>query len=150
MIYLFDTNIVLAYTRQAKVADKVTEILSLTDYIQIQLSVVTARELWSLAQQNNWGLARKAVLHDLLKNYVRINIADDELIQRYADIDAFSQNKLVGRPLTGSARNIGKNDLWIAASASLAGASLITTDKDFDHLHGEFVDVIWIKPVSDS
>jgi predicted nucleic acid-binding protein len=41
---------------------------------------------------------------------------------------------------------MGKNDLWIAASASLAGATLITTDKDFDHLHGKFVEVVWLDP----
>ena len=41
---------------------------------------------------------------------------------------------------------MGKNDLWIAATAHASGAVLVTTDKDFDHLHGiwlnrEFVDV---------
>nr|WP_157618605.1 hypothetical protein [Spirosoma spitsbergense] len=39
-----------------------------------------------------------------------------------------------------------KNDLWIAATASLLEAILITTDKDFDHLHGRFIEVIWIDP----
>lgn len=42
MIYLFDTNIVLAYRRQAKIADAVTAILSSTDNNQILISVVTA------------------------------------------------------------------------------------------------------------
>ncbi len=44
------------------------------------------------------------------------------------------------------ARSMGKNDLWIAATAHASGAVLVTTDRDFDHLHGiwlnrEFVDV---------
>jgi tRNA(fMet)-specific endonuclease VapC len=30
---------------------------------------------------------------------------------------------------------MGKNDLWIAATARAASATLITTDTDFDHLH---------------
>ncbi|MVM30565.1 PIN domain-containing protein [Spirosoma sp. HMF4905] len=146
MIYLFDTNIVLAYIRQNNIADSVTAILSLTENNQVQISVVTAGELWSIARQNNWSTARQAKLQDLLNCYIRVTIADDELVQRYADIDAFSQNKLAGRSLGISARNMGKNDLWIAASASLTGATLITTDKDFDHLHGQYVEVVWLDP----
>ena len=36
---------------------------------------------------------------------------------------------------------MGKNDLWIAATASILGAQLITTDADFDHLGGTFLKV---------
>ncbi|QDK80426.1 type II toxin-antitoxin system VapC family toxin [Spirosoma sp. KCTC 42546] len=146
MIYFFDTNIVLAYVRQTKIVDAIADILNLTDNNHVQISVVTAGELWSIAQQNNWDRSKRAILQDLLNSYIRINIADNELIQRYADIDAFSQNKLADRSLGTSARNMGKNDLWIAASASLAGATLITTDKDFDHLHGQYLEVVWLDP----
>jgi len=51
------------------------------------------------------------------------------IIERYAEIDAFSQNKLPKIPLGLSARNMGKNDLWIAATASILEAKLLTTDK---------------------
>lgn len=37
-----------------------------------------------------------------------------------------------------SARNMGKNDAWIAATAYAAQATLVTTDKDFDHLADTF------------
>ena len=40
-----------------------------------------------------------------------------------------------------SARNMGKNDLWIAASAMELKATLLTTDKDFDHLHTQLINV---------
>lgn len=43
-----------------------------------------------------------------------------------------------------SSRNMGKNDLWIAAAASVLNAKLLTTDKDFDHLNEEFLEVIYI------
>jgi predicted nucleic acid-binding protein len=45
-----------------------------------------------------------------------------------------------------TARNMGKNDLWIAATASVQSATLITTDKDFDHLNGVFLPVIYVDP----
>ncbi len=40
-----------------------------------------------------------------------------------------------------SARNMGKNDLWIAATAHILGAKLLTTDGDFNHLDGVFLDL---------
>lgn len=146
MRFFLDTNIVLGFVRRNVVAQTVSEILRLTDDNEIFVSVVSEGELWSIAHQSNWGASRRNDLKNLLTLYQRADINDDDLIQRYADIDAFSQNKLAGRSSGTSARNMGKNDLWIAASASLAGASLITTDKDFDHLHGQFVEVIWINP----
>lgn len=149
MKYLFDTNIVLAFVRQSKITKAVSDILNLTDDNQVFISVVTVGELWSIANQSQWSDLKHRQLQRILDDYIRVSISDDELIRRYADIDVFSQNKLLGRPLGTSARNMGKNDLWIAASASLAGASLITTDKDFGHLNQQFVEVIWINPDHD-
>jgi predicted nucleic acid-binding protein len=36
---------------------------------------------------------------------------------------------------------MGKNDLWIAATAYILDATLLTADGDFDHLNGSFLDV---------
>lgn len=36
---------------------------------------------------------------------------------------------------------MGKNDIWIAAAASVLNAALLTTDNDFDHLGDEFLTV---------
>ncbi|WP_338876888.1 type II toxin-antitoxin system VapC family toxin [Spirosoma sp. SC4-14] len=125
MRYFLDTNIILGFIRRNVVAQAVAKILRLTDDNEIYVSVVSEGEIWSIARQSNWGVSRRNNLLNLLAEYQRADINDDELIQRYADIDAFSQNKLTDRPLGVSARNMGKNDLWIAASTSLAGASLI-------------------------
>lgn len=43
---------------------------------------------------------------------------------------------------------MGKNDLWIAASAKAAGAFLLTTDNDFDHLFDDVLDGASIDPTS--
>ena len=53
----------------------------------------------------------------------------------YARLDAYSQGKLHTLPLPPglSARNMGKNDLWIAATA-LFQCGMHTSDNDFDHL----------------
>lgn len=39
---------------------------------------------------------------------------------------------------------MGKNDLWIASTASILNAKLITTDKDFRHLDQEYIDLLEI------
>ncbi len=146
MTYLFDTNIVLGYIRQNNVAASTASILDLTDDNDILISVVTVGELWSIARQSGWGELRRKELQQLLDTYSWVKVDNDDLLYRYADIDAFSQNKLPGRPLNTTARNMGKNDLWIVATASLLGATLLTTDKDFDHLHNQFVDVVRLDP----
>ena len=42
--------------------------------------------------------------------------------------------------------NMGKNDLWIAATAYITNSRLVTADGDFDHLNNVFIDLIKIKP----
>ena len=66
----------------------------------------------------------------------------NNIIKRYAEIDAFSQDKLKNQPLNYSARNMGKNDLWIAATASVLNIPLMTTDNDFNHLDKLFLKLI--------
>ncbi|NID13499.1 type II toxin-antitoxin system VapC family toxin [Fibrivirga algicola] len=59
-----------------------------------------------------------------------------EVTRFYAEIDVFSQgrSKQTPLPLGISARNMGKNDLWIAAIALYLNMELHTADHDFDHL----------------
>jgi tRNA(fMet)-specific endonuclease VapC len=40
---------------------------------------------------------------------------------------------------------MGKNDLWIAATASVTNSRLISSDKDFNHLNGEYLDLLLIE-----
>ncbi|MCB0855324.1 MAG: PIN domain-containing protein, partial [Bacteroidetes bacterium] len=37
---------------------------------------------------------------------------------------------------------MGKNDLWIAASAHALKLRLVTTDKDFSHLKEDFIELL--------
>lgn len=43
---------------------------------------------------------------------------------------------------------MGKNDIWIAATASVFNLTLVTTDKDFEHLDGVYLKVKYI-PLKD-
>lgn len=107
--------------------------------------MVSKGELRSIAIQNQWGKARRHRLEELIGDFYPADIFSEETIDCYAEIDAFSQNKLPGKPLSMSSRNMGKNDLWIAAVAHILGAKLLTSDADFDHLEGVYLDLLKIK-----
>jgi predicted nucleic acid-binding protein len=80
-------------------------------------------------------------METFLGQFVVADINSKDVIERYAEIAIFSQGKLSTRPLGKSARNMGKNDLWIAATASVTNAKLLTMDKDFNHLDGVYLDL---------
>ena len=142
--FVLDTNICLAHIRDNSIYQRIERDLDLQNSNTITLiSVVTKAELLSLGVKLGWGKPKISKLSRLLNQLIIIDInhSDNELIEAYYTIDAFSQGKLPDKPLNQSARNLGKNDLWIAATAYAANAELITTDKDFEHLNDSFLKV---------
>jgi tRNA(fMet)-specific endonuclease VapC len=139
--YLIDTNHLFIGLRAGDDWNARQKEIGLDDS-QNFISVVTVGELWSLSLQNNWGTKRIEGLEKLLLQFTVIDINIKSIIRKYAEIDAYSQGTLTGKPLGISARNMGKNDLWIAATASALDLTLLTTDKDFEHLNGVFLDLV--------
>jgi len=145
MNLLLDTNILLYLSKNPK---RVLGNIPVDfDNDRVYLSIVSIGELKSLAFQNNWSIER----WDVVKNfYDSCNVLEvnESLINAYSQIDAYSQRRNPGYDEYGFAtpRNMGKNDLWIAATAALLGLTLVTTDKDFDHLHQVFMEVKRITP----
>lgn len=147
--YVLDTGVILGYakgTGYAKYVDQ-TYSISIPPNIGV-ISVVTEGEILSIAKQRDWGQAKTLALHEILKAIPIIDINNQRILDTYAEIDAYSQGKYTPShlPAVSSARNMGKNDIWIAATAALLKAFLVTTDRDFDHLHGKYVDVIYVDP----
>lgn len=141
---MLDTNMVIAALKDQPHWKRAQIEHSLgTDDALVMISVVTEAELRSLAEQNGWGAAKKEKLEKLLRRYVIIDINhnDSALVEAYSRIDAFSQGRLIGHTLGLTSRNMGKNDLWIAATAGVSKATLLTTDADFDHLNSVFLTV---------
>lgn len=150
MLYLLDTNILLAYLRKNSVWEYVEEHYQpFTTPHQALIAVVTAGEILSLALQNQWGVAKRNSIREALAELTIIGIHTLDIQERYAEIDAYSQNKILSKPLPKglTARNMGKTcpvGNWIAACASILEAKLITTDQDFNHLHQVYLDVIQV------
>lgn len=142
MIYLYDSNILLHYIRQTPVMQYVeNNFQPFSDENEPWICVVSHGELRSIAIQNRWGSRKIQTMFEMLDNFLTIDIESKDIFDRYAEVDAFSQGKLSGQPSPFSSRNMGKNDLWIAATASILGATLLTTDADFEHLDGVFLKV---------
>jgi len=66
---------------------------------------------------------------------IDINLNDVTLLENYVDLDTHSRNH---------GRTMGKNDLWIAATAVATKATLLTSDNDFDHLAPSHLAVVKI------
>jgi len=147
MDYLWDTSILIHYIRRSDLFTKANDRYEFFDPSnRTFLSIVSVGEIYSIAIQRNWRRAKMESLTDAVQQIRPLTIAKRSVIQAYAEIDAFSQGRHPDRLLPSSltSRNMGKNDLWIAATASVIGAKLVTTDQDFQHLDGNFLDVIWI------
>lgn len=147
MRYLLDTNIILAYFKENGVSEEVERLYSPFNTPNIGLiSAISAGEIKALAYKNRWGKIKLDRLEFLLNEFTSVGINAKTVVNRYAEIDAYSQGKWSQTlPVGMSARNMGKNDLWIAATASVIQAKLVTTDHDFNHLHEIFLDVAVIK-----
>jgi tRNA(fMet)-specific endonuclease VapC len=140
-LYLLDTNVLVHLIRGDAVWARIRATYQplLTDPRPL-ISVVTAGELRSLALQFNWRAEKIDQVEFYLGYFQRLSIDDPEIIRAYAVIDAHGQR--IGQPL-------GKNDVWIAATAAVTGARLLTTDKDFARLDPLFLSHDWIDPAAD-
>ena len=92
------------------------------------------------------GKRRQQIIQSTINLAYIIDINYQEIIDQYGDIDAFSQAKFNISGHNFTARNMGKNDLWIAATASHFNLTLLTTDQDFNHLNQAFLSVEYIQP----
>lgn len=140
MNYILDTNIVLIYVRDTEFTRKLeSKINLLKPTNNLVLSVVSIGEIRSIGKQNKWGKKRMKRLSEILDRFLIADINVEEIVEMYAEIDTYSQGKLEEKTTKLSSRNMGKNDIWIAATASVLNLELITTDGDFNHLDGEYL-----------
>ena len=143
--YLLDTNILLGLARKAPWARRAydkydlgaPEVISFT-------SVVCVGEILAIAERNGWGAKKRTTLNRALAELPDLPIKDPDILNAYALIDAWTHGNPVitpgDAPPPKPAVPMSKNDLWIAATAHVSGAILLSTDNDFGHLDG-----VWLK-----
>jgi tRNA(fMet)-specific endonuclease VapC len=140
-LYLLDTNVLLLLVRGGGCARSIEARYGLRSMkLRGLISIVSHGEIKVLARRNGWGEIKLQALQEALNGLVTIDI------NRPAVIDAYVELELVSQGQRGGARNMGKNDLWIAACARAANATLLTTDTDFAHLHPSHLEVEVVDP----
>jgi tRNA(fMet)-specific endonuclease VapC len=144
--YLLDTNILVHLVRHNDLGRYVDATYGLSAGTNsFILSVVTVGELYALAIKFGWGDAKRVALNALLDNFTWVDINDRQILAAYGEVDAWS---------LAHGHKMGKNDVWIAATARLTNTTVLTTDTDFDHLHPVHasrtwrVDREWVDPKS--
>jgi tRNA(fMet)-specific endonuclease VapC len=143
---LLDTNILIHLVRGNAIAQQVKNYVGSITEPQLFISVVNIAEAESLVVQWKWPSDKIERLKKVITSFIAIDIEQNnsELLDAYVNIDAYSQGQRPapnGQPLNNSSRNMGKNDLWIAATAYAMNAELLTTDGDFDHLNTSYFSV---------
>jgi predicted nucleic acid-binding protein len=142
-LYLLDTNVLLALIRGNELGRYIRQTYTIDDPTNRSvISVVSHGEVWAIAQRNGWGEKKKEALRKMLENVVTIDLNSELIIAAYVEVDA------ANHAVPGGARQLANNDMWIAASAKAAGAILLTTDQDFQHLHPTVITIQYIDPGS--
>jgi predicted nucleic acid-binding protein len=142
VLCLLDTSVVLHLVRGGDLGRRIDATYGLsTASARPLVCIVTHGEAQVIARRTGWGEQKMKALQRAIDSLVTVDISAPAIIDAYVELDLISQASSAG------ARNMGKNDLWIAAAAHAAGARLLTTDRDFDHLIPDHLDGDVIAPL---
>ena len=139
--YLLDTSVMMLLVRGEEPGRAVDQRFGLSSAAEPPLvSIVTHAELHLLALSNGWGVKKMSALAATLANVVTVEILSGPIPEAYVEMALASRRH---RP---SARTMTDNDLWIAATAKVARATLLTAGKDFPHLSPKHCSIVFIDP----
>ena len=94
MDIILDTNLLLIYSRGTEVSEQIEKEYEIfKNQNRLMISVVTLGELNALTKKLGIGDSRKKRLEKTLERIAKINVNIKEVIDRYGDIDAYSQGK---------------------------------------------------------
>jgi len=144
MDFVLDTNILVHFVRSDEHIRQIDRQFSLfSGDNSAFISIVSVGEIRSLSFQFGWGENKLNRMNQFLHALRPFPVESEEIAAAYAELDAFSQccHPRFPAPTGMTARNMGKNDLWIAATTMLFNATLLTTDTDFSHLALQFFQV---------
>lgn len=130
--YVLDTNVVLFATRAGS-----PQALAIEQQFQLRsspfrpaLCEVSVAELLAFSRSNSWGDKRRQLLEEVIDQHVVLPIGRREIFAEWARLKSHARSK--GWPIQNE-----DNDLWIAATASVAGLTVMSTDlKAFEPLRG--------------
>lgn len=133
-LVVLDTSVVIHLARNDATGQDIERRYALTSRRDRPvISSVTEGEVLGLAYYWNWGQKKVQNMQDILANLVRLDAGHPAVVDSYARLYAHARRM---------GHSCGENDLWIAATAQVAGAALLTCDADFDWLHPDYLTVL--------
>ena len=137
--YLLDTNILVALIRGNRLAQYLDQQYALRASLrECPISAVTVGEILALTRIFGWGTAKVDALYAFFEELVVIDINHPDIYAAYADIE---------HATVSVSQQMGKNDVWIAATSRATQMPLLTTDKDFDRLVPNWISREWVDEV---
>ena len=139
-ILVLDTSVVVDVARNNRSGQAILETYSLKSRVDRPLiSVITTGEMLGIAKSQSWTSDKTKVLHELLSEFVKLELTP-EVVEAYSDLVALcrQKNHTMGQ----------QNDMWIAATAKVTGAVLLTADSGFNWLNPQFIRVEYIQRAS--
>lgn len=145
MRYLIDTNVILMYARGNQYAQAIETLYQLTTgQHECYVATITLGELDAAAKKSGYNSRKIERINSFTARTGILGVDTQLVIEAYGDIDAFSQGKTTLTPQGFASRNMGKNDIWLAAIAHVYELTLLTTDQDFAHLAGTMINLEYI------
>ena len=124
MAYLLDTGLLLNTLRNSISYQAIDHQLGLLrGGFQPMASYVSAGEILAIAGKKGWGAKKLSELQQLLQKLVLLPIDRPAIYETYAELAVENEKK---------GRNVGQNDLWIAATAIEYRLTVLTFDADFE------------------
>ena len=147
--FLLDTGMLLGFFRNARWALRVRSEFDLGNTeTMVFTSVVCQGELLALAEKFGWGDGKRNELDEVLNRFPTLDINKQSILRAYALIDAWTHGNSVASPgqtpPPKPAVPMMQNDLWIAATAHESKATLLSTDKDFEHLNDVWLNFVYV------
>ena len=142
-LYLLDTSVMLPMVRGDELGNYIRQKFELEKHsTRALVSIVSHGELWVMAERRKWEGKKREALKTMLDNVVTVDLNAGAIVRAYVEIDIANQ------AVSAGAKQLSQNDMWIAATAKAAGASLLTADKDFSHLDPTHLVVLYVDPKS--
>lgn len=135
-ILVLDTSVIVDIARNNRSGQAILDTYSLKNRADRPLiSVITTGEMLGIAKSQSWIAERTKVLNELVSEFVKLEITP-EVVEAYSELVALcrSKNHTMGQ----------QNDMWIAATAKVTGAVLLTGDSGFNWLNPQFIRVEYI------
>jgi len=144
---VLDTSVIIPILRGNEGLLQYVEVHYPANEFERILCFASKAEPSSMMLRRKWGKLKRQNADDFFEGVDRIiREVTDEMIDAYAELEAYSLNQhpTIKKPEGESAYKIGKNDLWIAATAQVEKARLFTADRGFVQFGAHFFPVDFI------